>query len=291
MNGDFYRSGPTRVYGDAVGDGIPWPRHPHRTQAGSYSSEWYYRDYGWIAFGHDWVDYTYTKWVKNNPEHFGVAVGGWEPETVAPSRPSGTIAMVSGFPTLVMEGEVYTCSSPTASDCFPDRSDMRERHPRSAVGLTVDKQELIMVAVDGRSSSNSGMYGAELADLMGQLGAHFALNLDGGGSTQLWEDGYINSPSETYRSVANFGGLAEIPVVGPTVRALQHPSACQSLPAGGASLTTRVHVFFLSARIGVKESVRWSALGPVFRAMSPQLGMVAVGLRRIGPTSWVPCHR
>ena len=49
---------------------------------------------------------------------------------------------------------------------------MRERHPRSAVGLTVDKQELIMVAVDGRSSSNSGMYGAELADLMGQLGAH-----------------------------------------------------------------------------------------------------------------------
>ena len=84
-----------------------------RTQLHSYSSRWYYRDYGWIAFGHDWVDYTYTKWVKNNPEHFGVAVGGWEPETVA-IETSGTIAMVSGFPTLVMEGEVYTCSSPTA---------------------------------------------------------------------------------------------------------------------------------------------------------------------------------
>ena len=122
-------------------------KHPHRTQQLVFF-KWYYRDYGWIAFGHDWVDYTYTKWVKNNPEHFGVAVGSWEPETVASSRPSGTIAMVSGFPTLVMEGEVYTCSSPTASDCFPDRSDMRERHPRSAVGLTVDKQELIMVAVD-----------------------------------------------------------------------------------------------------------------------------------------------
>jgi DNA-binding NarL/FixJ family response regulator len=36
----------------------------------------------------------------------------------------------------VIEGTPITCSSPTASSCFPDRSDMRDRHPRSAIGLT-----------------------------------------------------------------------------------------------------------------------------------------------------------
>ncbi|MGC6510336.1 MAG: phosphodiester glycosidase family protein [Myxococcota bacterium] len=235
MNGDFFRSGPTRVYGDAVGNGVAWPSLNTGLNS-AYASEWYFQKYGWIAFGHDWVDYTYTQWIKNNPEQFAVPVGGWEPETVAPSKPSGTIAMVSGFPTLVMEGVVLTCTSPTASDCFPDRTDMRVRHPRSAVGLTADKQRLIMVAVDGRTSNNSGMYGSELAELMGQLGAHFAINLDGGGSTQLWSDGYLNSPSETYRSVANHMGVFAGGSSGRSNRPghCETQSACQSLsPAGG----------------------------------------------------------
>ena len=245
MNGDFYRTSPTRVYGDAVGNGIAWPSINTGLNS-SYSSEWYYRDYGWIAFGHDWVDYTYTKWVKNNPEHFSVPVGGWAPESVAPTRPLGTIALVSGFPTLVMEGEVYTCSSPTASDCFPDRSDMRDRHPRSAVGLTADRQTLIMVSVDGRTSINSGMYGAELADLMGQLGAHFAINLDGGGSSQLWEDGYVNSPSETYRSVANHLGVYAGSSSGRSSRPghCETQSACQSIPAAGGIVDNLSECFF-----------------------------------------------
>ena len=234
MNADFYRTSPTRVYGDAVGNGIPWPSI-HTGLDSSYSGEWYYRDYGWIAFGHDWVDYTYTKWVKNNASFFSVPVGGYAPTTVNPTRPEGVIALVSGFPTLVMEGEVYTCSSPTNSSCFPDRSDMRERHPRSAVGLKADGQTLIMVAVDGRTSGNTGMYGAELAELMGQLGAHFALNLDGGGSTQLWQSGYINSPSESYRTVANHLGVYAGSASGKSTRP-GHCTAspvCESIPAEG----------------------------------------------------------
>ena len=208
INGDFYRTAPTRVYGDAVGLGIPWPKINTGLHS-DYDAEWYHNDFGWIAFGHDWVDYTYTKWVKNNPGSFSVPVGGYEPTTVAPTRPHGTLGLVSGFPTLVMEGEVYTCTSPTDTTCFPDRADMRDRNPRSAVGLTADRQTLMLVAVDGRTSSNTGMYGSELAALMGQLGAHFALNIDGGGSTQLWQQGsgYINSASEGTRAVANHLGV------------------------------------------------------------------------------------
>ena len=56
----------------------------------AYSSEWYFGKYGWIAFGHDWVDYTYTEWVKNNPSSFSTAVGGWMPTTISPPQKSGT---------------------------------------------------------------------------------------------------------------------------------------------------------------------------------------------------------
>jgi len=210
-NGDFYRTGP-QVYGDAIGGGIQWPLDQTGLDP-AYSSDWFYKDYGWIAFGHDWVDYTHTKWVKNHASNYGT-LGGYEPGTVAPPPPLGTLALVSGFPELVIEGEVYTCSSPTDSSCFPDRSDMRDRHPRTAMGLTADRQTFLLVVVDGRTSTSSGMYGAELADLMGQLGAYVAFNLDGGGSSQMWVDGdgTINNASGNnlgngLRGVANHWGV------------------------------------------------------------------------------------
>ena len=85
MNGDFHKSGPMRVYGDAVGSGIPWPIVNTGVDS-AYSSEWYFGKYGWIAFGHDWVDYTYTEWVKNNPSSFSTAVGGWMSTTTSLHR-------------------------------------------------------------------------------------------------------------------------------------------------------------------------------------------------------------
>lgn len=51
-NGDFYKTGPVRVYGNAVGGGVPWPSD----QTGdddAYEDEWYFDHYGWIAFGPD----------------------------------------------------------------------------------------------------------------------------------------------------------------------------------------------------------------------------------------------
>ena len=210
-NGDFYKTGPIRVYGQAVGSGIAWPDNQTGTDS-TYAAEWYYEDYGWIAFGADWVDFTHSGYVKKHPADFDIREG-FRPSEVTHAIPQGTIALVSGFPELIVEGERVTCSSPTASDCFPDRTDMRDRHPRTAMGLTEDRRTLLLVVVDGRTSVSSGMYGAELAELMELLGAWEAFNLDGGGSTQMWAEGqnYVNSATGnnggSIRSVANHWGV------------------------------------------------------------------------------------
>jgi exopolysaccharide biosynthesis protein len=64
-------------------------------------------------------------------------------------------------------------------------SDITEgRHPRAALGISGDY--LLAVACDGRRSRvDGGLSMSELAELMLELGAESAVNLDGGGSTTL----------------------------------------------------------------------------------------------------------
>ena len=78
------------------------------------------------------------------------------------------------------------------------------RHPRSAIGYTKN-QEVVMVAVDGRSGVSKGLTLVELASLMVKLGCVEAMNLDGGGSTTLVLGGTVlNRPSDGgLRGVAN----------------------------------------------------------------------------------------
>ncbi len=84
------------------------------------------------------------------------------------------------------------------------------RHPRTAVGIKPDGTVIFMV-VDGRQSSiSNGASLADLADLLGAMGCHEAINLDGGGSSTFvlanGEGGFDvkNSPSDgSLRSVAN----------------------------------------------------------------------------------------
>lgn len=59
------------------------------------------------------------------------------------------------------------------------------RHPRTALGISKDRKHLMFVTVDGRTASYRGIQQSELAALMVELGAYEALNLDGGGSTQM----------------------------------------------------------------------------------------------------------
>ena len=70
------------------------------------------------------------------------------------------------------------------------------RHPRTAVGARADGT-LLFVTVDGRRPEESiGMSLPGLTDLMLELGAVSAVNLDGGGSTTMVIDGeMVNRPS------------------------------------------------------------------------------------------------
>ncbi len=204
VNGDFFTSSPrNHVYGDAVGGGTRWASNRSGLD---YTGDWYHAKYGWIAFGDQAVEYTNSELVKNRD----LSAEGWAPTTPMPAVPPGTASLVSGFPQLVIDGAAVDCPSATDGSCFTDRSDMRQRHPRTAMGLSEDRQTFILVVVDGRSSRSSGMYGLELARLMERLGAHTAINLDGGGSSQMWVKGRgtINRPSDgSPRSVLNHWGI------------------------------------------------------------------------------------
>lgn len=89
-------------------------------------------------------------------------------------------------------------------------TDDREMHPRTAVGIDHDTGEVLILAVDGREKFSRGYTMVELANLMIDLGADEALNLDGGGSTTMvarrpsGKVRVVNTPSDGFqRSVAN----------------------------------------------------------------------------------------
>jgi MYXO-CTERM domain-containing protein len=105
--------------------------------------------------------------------------------------------IVSGHPTLIAGGALR--------DNNGDTGLCTARHPRTAVGLSEDKTKLFMVVVDGRSTTRIGMTCGELGNLMKELGAHDALNLDGGGSSAMVIGGAVaNNPSDgSERIVAN----------------------------------------------------------------------------------------
>lgn len=109
----------------------------------------------------------------------------------------GAVDVIGGNPQLVRDGAVVSADV--------DRSGaFHARNPRTAVGWT-RAGELLLVVVDGRQPGySSGATMRELADLLRGLGAHAALNLDGGGSSTMVLNGVLASrPSEPERPVAN----------------------------------------------------------------------------------------
>ena len=92
-------------------------------------------------------------------------------------------------------------------------------HPRTAIGYSHNGRYLYLVVVDGRQTLYSeGMTLMELAELMIDLGADYAMNLDGGGSSTMVVEGrddqprILNYPIDNYipgreRPVANHLGV------------------------------------------------------------------------------------
>jgi exopolysaccharide biosynthesis protein len=96
----------------------------------------------------------------------------------------GPLLVDNGLPSVQSEAEEI------ADDIAVGRS------PRTAVGIRADGT-LVILVVDGRSSSSSGMSLAELAAYMVKLKVITAMNFDGGGSSEMVVNGcVVNEPSD-----------------------------------------------------------------------------------------------
>jgi hypothetical protein len=142
-------------------------------------------------------------------DHATVA-GGYAPQRAAVhAAPDGTVALgpraafgdapagdlLQAGPLLIAAGAVVYADdadpegfSATATQFDSDIT--IGRHPRAALGLSDD--HVIAVACDGRRSGvDAGLTMSELAEVLRDLGATDAINLDGGGSTTLVHKGHL----------------------------------------------------------------------------------------------------
>lgn len=119
----------------------------------------------------------------------------------------GAVELVSGNRLLVKDGQPQL-----------KHSDDEGRAPRTAAALTADGRTLLLLVLDGRSIRSRGATLGETAALLVELGAHTALNLDGGGSAVMvrrGEDGQpdrLTTPSDgDERPIANVLGVRLLP--------------------------------------------------------------------------------
>jgi hypothetical protein len=179
INADFFGAG-FKTSGLAMGNGVAW--------ADTADS----RTYGTFAFD--------------------TTPGAPRLELLPPERviqpASWMRGVVSGRPRVLASGAVL---SSTASVCANN-----VRHPRTALGVSADQKKLFLVVVDGRSAVAAGMTCSEVGALLKSLGASEGMNLDGGGSSAMYVQGFgtVNRPSDGQeRVVGNHLAVFARPVV------------------------------------------------------------------------------
>lgn len=135
----------------------------------------------------------------------GINIAKWDGTADWEKSLEGEDIMVSG-PLLILDQ--------TDEKLDPANVFNKTRHPRTAVAITKNKR-ILLITVDGRNANSAGMSLFELTKLLRWLNADDAVNLDGGGSTTLWinnylENGVVNYPTdnkkwdhEGQRKVAN----------------------------------------------------------------------------------------
>ncbi len=107
---------------------------------------------------------------------------------------------VSGGPSLLEDGRLRI----TVNEEVFFGSSIPEVHPRTAAGIAANG-DLILMVIDGRQTASRGVDLVELAELMNDVGAVAAFNIDGGGSSSFVVNGeLLNRPT---------GGTAEREVV------------------------------------------------------------------------------
>jgi hypothetical protein len=122
------------------------------------------------------------------------------PRDELPLHPRGDLLqagplLVAGHRPVIHDGVDAEGFSANASQFDSDIT--AGRYPRAALGTLPGW--ILAVACDGRSEDDAGLTMRELAELMGDLGADRAINLDGGGSTSLVHAGALrNIPREEH---------------------------------------------------------------------------------------------
>ena len=107
--------------------------------------------------------------------------------------------IINGFffgPALVVDGEVQE---------IPEnyQFDPHQKNPRAGIAQ-LGTLTYALVAVNGRTDQSAGVTLAEFADIMGQLGAKQAYNLDGGNSATLAFNGEVyNDKPQAERAVTD----------------------------------------------------------------------------------------
>ncbi|MBR6012587.1 MAG: phosphodiester glycosidase family protein [Selenomonadaceae bacterium] len=106
---------------------------------------------------------------------------------------NSAVHVLGAGPRLVRDGRIFVTA---ADEKFPSDISVG-RAPRSAVGVT-KYGDYIFAVVDGRQAHSKGCTLQEWANiLLNNFGAFNAINLDGGGSTELTvKDKLVNSPSD-----------------------------------------------------------------------------------------------
>lgn len=90
--------------------------------------------------------------------------------------PADAVQIISGSSIMLKAGKVQPMTSKLETDA----------NPRTAAGITTDGSKLVLLVDDGRWKEHSlGMSTPDLAKVMLDLGCSEAINLDGGGSTEM----------------------------------------------------------------------------------------------------------
>lgn len=83
-------------------------------------------------------------------------------------------------------------------------------HPRTAVGVSRDGSELFVLVLDGRTTASTGMSLPDLGQILADMGAHNAVNLDGGGSSAMAARA-AGAESEAIWNSPSDGSVREVP--------------------------------------------------------------------------------
>ena len=118
---------------------------------------------------------------------------------------------VSGGPIVLKDG-FYVPAGPLAWMSTARRFYLQQRHPRTAVGVKKNPQELLLLVAEGRPG---GLTPFHTACLLRSAGAVDGMLLDGGGSAALFVDGaFRNRPhrhrTRTVRKLANIISIIRV---------------------------------------------------------------------------------